>query len=1244
MSYKLRTRLLLVMALLTLVLSATASTPRRVDASPGYEPTSTSTSQDIPSLAVDVEQQHSGDLVSSKEPSDYSIIASAGERVQRIPGENDQARLLVQFRDDPISVKIRAFSSNQRLQSVMISAYADLLRSSRASFARSLAQNKIEYDVSHSYTFLFNGMSISTRMANYQKIASLPEVAAVYLDFQVRATLNDSVPLVGAPQLWALSDQNGQPVRGRGIRVAVIDTGVDYTRPDLGGCFGPGCKVAGGYDFYNNDADPFDDNGHGTHVAGIIGANGTIKGVAPEATLLAYKVLGQDGSGWASAIIAALEVAANPDGDPMTDDGAHVINMSLGGGGNPDDPLSQAVDQAVQQGSVVVVAAGNAGGYATIGSPGSARRAITVAASTKYDARANFSSRGPIPGYWDVAKPDLIAPGAAIASTTPSGYQSWSGTSMAAPHVAGAAALLRQIRPSWRPDDIKANLMNNTLDLGLDVFSQGVGRLQVNRAASAHTLIQPASLSFGMSDLGQEIWQSQRVITISNLSSVSHNYTLTATIPLTQGIRFEIVPDTFTLAGGASRQVTVTLQVENAQVPFVNDPPHAYSGTIFISNAEQTWRVPYALFKMHRLNVTFVNGNPYWFIIHNRNEYRKDYLQGLDFLAGQEQFWVYLPEGIYDIVSFYPRTAGWNIYETIQVHGDASIVIDKNNMSKTVSLRAFDHLNRPLDLSRESIDGRFFLSLTNQEFTLGLSTVDCSLFVECPPAIRTSSFSPYYRIDVVMPVKSMQEGRMHYYETSYHVVEGLNQSMVLKNKSSDFRSIRIDFRSSIEEWRNVRISPSWWINVYQCRVWFFYDTKIWDDWWSILDEVVVHLKPIQLNRGCPNGVDFATSFVVARSKELSNWIYLTPALFALAEDTRIRQGYVSINNDIVPQHILPDIVESNLLVGGASPHWAGRIAPEQGNYHLEPSYVPRIGDLWKWQIFRGFVLDQGLSAVFTPITYTVELENTLVRQSVLPYGWEYTSVPMLPITPGNLTITFVHHGYRVENVTGQGTAIYRTNASRSDNQPPYLVTLNVMNGSFMSGRVSKSGLIRFIVGDNVSLSQVKMYLKASGGDWERIHLAYDGSFYTARLSDSSLEASLQPQLISIRIEAEDLAGNQFSYTLDPAFVLQILIPPVITSEDRATFDVGRHGAFTITASGNPVPEVKVIGRLPDGLTFDAATATIHGTPSSGTGGVYPLIIVARNDVEPDTVQRFTLIVNAPAPTISTNAFLPLVVR
>jgi subtilisin family serine protease len=164
-----------------------------------------------------------------------------------------------------------------------------------------------------------------------KRIEKIPGVLGVYPDYEVHALLNESVPLISADQVWAMHDANGRPVTGQGIRVAVIDTGIDYTHPDLGGCFGSGCKVADGYDFVNEDADPQDDNGHGTHVAGIVAANGSVKGVAPGASLFAYKVMDASGNGYTSDIIAAIERATDPDGNPATADAVDVINLSLGG-------------------------------------------------------------------------------------------------------------------------------------------------------------------------------------------------------------------------------------------------------------------------------------------------------------------------------------------------------------------------------------------------------------------------------------------------------------------------------------------------------------------------------------------------------------------------------------------------------------------------------------------------------------------------------------------------------------------------------------------------------------------------------------------------------------------------------------------------------------------------------------------------------------------------------------------------
>ncbi|MFI5860632.1 S8 family serine peptidase [Streptomyces sp. NPDC051546] len=234
------------------------------------------------------------------------------------------------------------------------------------------------------HTLLLNAMAMTVGADDVAKLRKLPGVKAVSPAGTSRALDSDANGVVGNPDLWARTDPAGVKVTGKGVTVAVIDTGVDYTHPDLGGGFGEGHKVVGGWDFVDNDANPMDDNGHGTHVAGIIAgkaaAAGGVTGAAPDAELLAYRVLGADGSGDDSGIIAAIEAAV----DPANPHRADIINMSLGNSaGTASDPLSRAASAAVDAGVLVFAAAGNAGpGYWTVGSPAAAPGVIAVGAST----------------------------------------------------------------------------------------------------------------------------------------------------------------------------------------------------------------------------------------------------------------------------------------------------------------------------------------------------------------------------------------------------------------------------------------------------------------------------------------------------------------------------------------------------------------------------------------------------------------------------------------------------------------------------------------------------------------------------------------------------------------------------------------------------------------------------------------------------------------------------------------------
>ncbi|MET8413692.1 S8 family serine peptidase, partial [Streptomyces sp. NPDC005195] len=303
-------------------------------------------------------------------------------------------------------------------------------------------------------------------------------IAHIWLDGLVHADLADSTKQIGAPQVWA--DGN----TGQGVDVAVLDTGVDAGHPDLAD------RVASRQSFVP-DENTDDHVGHGTHVASIIAGTGAAsdgkeKGVAPGARLDIGKVLDNTGSGQTSWVLAGMEWAA-------VDQHAKVINMSLGDGQVSDgtDPLSQAVDRlSTETGALFVVAAGNAGAPGTIGSPGAANDALTVGAVDSDDSVAVFSSQGPrVDG---ALKPEITAPGVGILAANSQfdgndagAYQTMSGTSMATPHVTGAAALMAAAHPDLTGSALKDLLTSSSRQTPqYDAFQAGSGTLDV--AAAAH--------------------------------------------------------------------------------------------------------------------------------------------------------------------------------------------------------------------------------------------------------------------------------------------------------------------------------------------------------------------------------------------------------------------------------------------------------------------------------------------------------------------------------------------------------------------------------------------------------------------------------------------------------------------------------------------------------------------------------------------------------------------------------------
>ncbi|MGW6014372.1 S8 family serine peptidase [Streptomyces sp. NPDC055210] len=386
---------------------------------------------------------------------------------------------------------------------------------------------------------------------------SLAGVQKVWLNGLAEVTLDVSVPQIGADVAWS------RGYRGAGVDVAVLDTGIDATHPDLAG------RIVEQVDFTGNAQGAKDGHGHGTHVASTVlgdgaASGGRYKGVAPQARLRVGKVCTDAGSCPDDAVIAGMEWAARS--------GAKVVNMSLGGSATDGtDPLSASLDRLSREtGTLFVVAAGNEGpGARTVGAPGAADEALTVAAVDKKDKMASFSSRGPRVGDY-APKPDLAAPGVGIVAARAAGtamgtvvdarYTAANGTSMATPHVTGAAAVVAQQHPDLTGGQIKALLMSSAKDLGHAASAQGVGRVDL-AAATLPQVIATRSTAFGRAAYPHSA--VTREITYTNLTDEATTLDLTASLSSGGAVApagmVSLGADRVPLPAGGSASVSVTI-------------------------------------------------------------------------------------------------------------------------------------------------------------------------------------------------------------------------------------------------------------------------------------------------------------------------------------------------------------------------------------------------------------------------------------------------------------------------------------------------------------------------------------------------------------------------------------------------------------------------------------------------------------------------------------------------------------
>ncbi len=449
------------------------------------------------------------------------------------------------------------------------------------------------------------GRSLADRASRGARaVDPLAGVDKVWLDRRVQVSLDESVPQIGAPAAWT------QGLDGTGVTVAVLDTGIDAGHPDLVG------KVTAEANFSDSDSTT-DRFGHGTHVASIVAGSGFASGglytgVAPGASLLNAKVLGDYGFGEDSSVIAGMEWAVAQ--------GADIVNLSLGSyPTDGTDPVSMAVNElSASSGTLFVIAAGNGGDFGEkVSAPATADAALAVGAVDGQEELASFSSTGPRIGDYAI-KPEITGPGVDITAALsqdaqpigePVGddYQTLSGTSMATPHVVGAAAILAQAHPDWSGDRLKTVLVGSASpNPVLTVYQQGGGRVDVPSALATEVVTEPATVNLGYFPWPHDANGTATAnVTYENVTDDDVNVTIDVAVfdeagnPAPDGM-VGVDTASLTLTAGASADIDVSADLTVGE-------PSLYGGYLTATtDTGAATRTPIGFYKEPvRYNVTF---------------------------------------------------------------------------------------------------------------------------------------------------------------------------------------------------------------------------------------------------------------------------------------------------------------------------------------------------------------------------------------------------------------------------------------------------------------------------------------------------------------------------------------------------------------------------------------------------------------------------------------------------------------
>jgi hypothetical protein len=1037
--------------------------------------------------------------------------------------------VIVEFKEEPL------FINQQRsFASLSVTPYEqrfpEFMNDLQATAAQISISAKNNVALRRQFYRSFFGASVSMPYGMITSVEQLPYVKKVHTNKQMKASLHKSIPQIRANEVWT-----NYGATGEGVRVGIIDTGIDYLHPALGGGIGTSFKVIGGYDFADNDNDPMDENGHGTHVAGIVAADaGNIKGVAPKAKLYAFRVLDAEGQGSEDDVIAAIERTVDPDNDGSMNDRLDVVNMSLGSSdGDPDDAGSVAVDNAVRLGVTFVIAAGNDGqgdniagkennyfynGMETIGSPGTSRLAITVGAVDSVNGLAYFSSKGPVARTFGI-KPEVTAPGVNILSLFPGNdYLTESGTSMASPMIAGVAALLKSKEPGLTPAQVKSKIVNSAVDLGMKPVLQGAGRVDAMRAVSLSSYAVPTHLSFGLDDPSNTTWTKVETVLVSNGKGVSQNYAVSFSGGAA-GITLSSVPANFTIAPGGTQSVLVTVSVNNTVIPIVNEDIILYDGFMHVKSAADTLHLPWTFARTTKMTLTFSHPDPYFvgssFTSYLNPRYHKVFsrVQWIDpktvEISGA-------PMETFDFGILYPNTSVLVLKGGLQFTGSQTFSFNAADAVHTIHFDGTDNTGVPFD---------------------GSAAVKRSLRVNLPAgflyaalqpgskSIKVSPASAQFEFHPVEALMDLRQGK-RVVIPQYASFKGISSDVHITNTSASYLHQKMRF-----------IMPE---GVTKTRMFSDVITveKIGDE--HYYNTILVGVDTLDVPQG-DAWFDLYMMKTVDPSYSASigfhtNSSYLTNTYLDMS--TR----YFSIVNDSImtglPSQELETTYKSpngGTMEFGAAPVYVSNLS-YNNSFGTSVHFAP---------YFHGSLFEHRFSDINNGSYAIYDDAGTLLKSEAL------NVFPRFPFEaePKKYSLVITSRGYAVKNVKGTLTLRNDVDLSKTVADAPIITSFQIRNAAGrMASNLSKNEQARLTFSAKVLAFPLQVpvgdstriyYRKFKTTEWiplpvipGTVNAEKEGTIYAASLAPATTVDSVA---IDLKIRVVDQSGNAAEQILAPAF-------------------------------------------------------------------------------------------------------------